>query len=119
MLPRVFDLFVQGNRSVDRAEGGLGLGLAIVKSLVELHGGTVAAQQRGPGPRQRVRDPPAAAQRAGAGADRCCRAAGALPRRRKRRVLVVDDNVDAAEMLASCCSASGHEVEVAHDRPTR
>jgi signal transduction histidine kinase len=47
MLPTVFDLFVQGKRTIERAEGGLGLGLALVKSLVELHGGSVAAHSEG------------------------------------------------------------------------
>ncbi len=49
LLPRVFDLFVQGPRSIDRREGGLGIGLTLVKSLVTLHGGRVEAHSEGPG----------------------------------------------------------------------
>ena len=49
LLPRVFDLFVQGPRSIDRREGGLGIGLTLVKSLVTLHGGRVEARSDGPG----------------------------------------------------------------------
>ena len=49
ILPRIFDLFMQGNRSIDRAEGGLGIGLTIAKHLVEMHGGTVEARSDGPG----------------------------------------------------------------------
>ena len=48
-LPRVFDLFAQAEKPIDRAEGGLGIGLSLVKNLVELHGGTVAAESAGPG----------------------------------------------------------------------
>src|SRR5262249_6203965 len=49
MLGRMFDLFVQGERTIDRAEGGLGIGLTLVRSLTELHGGTVQALSDGPG----------------------------------------------------------------------
>jgi signal transduction histidine kinase len=49
LLPRVFDLFIQGERTLDRAQGGLGLGLAVVRRLVELHGGSVEAASDGPG----------------------------------------------------------------------
>ena len=49
LLPRIFDLFIQGHRSSDRAQGGLGLGLALVKNLVALHGGSVVALSDGPG----------------------------------------------------------------------
>jgi signal transduction histidine kinase len=48
-LPRVFDLFSQANRELDRSQGGLGIGLTLVKNLVELHGGTVEAHSDGPG----------------------------------------------------------------------
>jgi len=49
MLPRIFDLFAQADRSLDRSEGGLGIGLTLVRSLVEMHGGRVEARSEGPG----------------------------------------------------------------------
>jgi PAS domain S-box-containing protein len=49
LLPRVFDLFVQGHQSAERAAGGLGIGLTLVRTLTQLHGGTVTAHSDGPG----------------------------------------------------------------------
>jgi PAS domain S-box-containing protein len=117
LLARAFDLFVQGTRALDRAQGGLGIGLTLVQTLVSLHGGSVRAASEGPGrgsqlvvrlplapPAQlRPAPPAAAAPRAGAG--------GPL------RVLVVDDNVDAAKALEQLLRLTGHEVSVAHDGP--
>ncbi len=115
LLPRIFDLFVQGRRASDRADGGLGLGLAIVRSLVELHGGTVAATSRGLGLGSEfmLRLPLAASAAAvvGHGLANVCAQAG------EHRVLVVDDNRDAAEMLADVLGAAGHRACVAFDGP--
>ncbi|HVV85639.1 MAG TPA: ATP-binding protein [Kofleriaceae bacterium] len=115
LLPRVFELFVQGKRALDRASGGLGIGLALVKSLVALHGGTVSARSAGPGAGStfEVRLPaldhvPVAAAE---------RSAPALPSGRKR-VLVVDDNADAAELLAAALTDRGYDVAWAIDAPT-
>jgi signal transduction histidine kinase len=117
ILPRIFDLFVQGQRSPDRAEGGLGLGLALVRSLVELHGGSVAAHSDGPGRGSEfvVRLPRASEDDLGVESPvPYHRAAG---RQLRKRVLLVDDNQDAAELLCEVLRSVGHHVEVAHDGP--
>jgi CheY-like chemotaxis protein len=117
LLPHVFDLFTQGERTPDRAQGGLGLGLALVKSLVELHGGSVRAQSDGRGrgsaftvtlPLHKAR-PPAEPEPVHADIPQ---ASNAL------RVMVVDDNKDAAETLGMLLESLGHEVRVLHE-PTR
>jgi PAS domain S-box-containing protein len=116
MLPRVFDLFAQAERSLDRAEGGLGIGLTLVRSLVELHGGSVQAYSAGLGHGSEfvVRLPAAgdAARRVDLPASP---APGPGEPAAVRRVLVVDDNLDAAQSLATLLKLWGHEVTVAHD----
>ena len=82
LLPHVFDMFVQADRSLERAQGGLGIGLTLVRQLVQLHGGSVTASQRRPGPGQRVRR--AAAPR-GRTRRAAARGAGRRERRRCRR----------------------------------
>ncbi len=110
LLPRVFDLFTQGERSADRAQGGLGVGLAVVRSLVELHGGRVAATSHGPGTGSTftVALPllPGQAQVHGRAA---LPSEPALPER-PLRILVVDDNPDAALMLSMLLEATGYDV---------
>ena len=114
-LPHVFDLFVQGARTVDRSQGGLGLGLALVQSLVTLHGGSVSAHSEGPGKgscfsvrlplsergitdtREQVPGKPAAGAH--------------------ERILLVDDNADAIDMLRDMLTDLGYQVAVAYDGP--
>ena len=97
MLPRVFDLFTQAERSHHRAQGGLGIGLTMVRSLVEMHGGRVEAASAGPGQGSRftVRLPLAAAVATSTASE----APTPRPVLTPRRVLVVDDNADAADSL--------------------
>lgn len=114
-LPRVFDLFVQGRRSLERAEGGLGIGLALVRNIVELHGGSVEAHSEGQGRGSEfiVRLPLRTA-----GADV---GSHALPQLDKAaagprlRFLVVGDNADAADALGQLLRALGHEALVLHE----
>jgi PAS domain S-box-containing protein len=118
MLKRVFDLFTQVDRSRERAQGGLGIGLTLVQRLVELHGGSVEAQSEGPGRGSAfvVRLPLAPSKDAvdAVPAPPPPPRAGPSP---PRRILVVDDNVDAAQSLATLLRLGGHEVRVTHDGP--
>ena len=111
-LERAFDMFVQGERTPDRALGGLGIGLALVRSLVQLHGGTVAVASAGAGLGSSFTVTlPRCAERGGQGPAMGADAdAAAQPRR--LRVMVVDDNQDAAEVLSMYVAAHGHEVLV-------
>ncbi|MBX9583697.1 MAG: response regulator [Gemmataceae bacterium] len=115
MLPRVFDLFTQVDRTLDRSQGGLGVGLTLVRRLAELHGGWVRASSGGPGAGSEfeVRLPALAAGAAKPGAN-------GRPRRAARpnyRVLVVDDNADAADSLALLLELAGDTVRTAGSGP--
>jgi signal transduction histidine kinase/CheY-like chemotaxis protein len=98
LLPRVFDLFVQGERGLDRRQGGLGLGLAVARMLVDRHGGTIEVSSAGvkQGSTFVVRLPAAQGSAMRPGADVAAPAASSA---RAGRVLVVDDNHDALVML--------------------
>ncbi len=117
MLPQIFEMFTQVQGSVSRSDGGLGIGLTLVRSLVEMHGGSVAAHSEGHGhgsefvvrlPLLQEAAPPAAAK-------------AEQPKLRKvpaRSVLIVDNNQDAADSLALLLHAAGQEVRTAYDGPT-
>jgi signal transduction histidine kinase/CheY-like chemotaxis protein len=113
LMPRLFDLFAQGERQPDRAQGGLGLGLALVKSLVQLHGGTVSAASAGPGLGSvfavtlPVSSAPAARVRLPGEAEVDPRALC---------VMIVDDNIDGAMSLSLFLEqAGGHQVATCYD----
>ncbi len=117
LLPRVFDLFVQGARAADRAKGGLGIGLALVKNLVEMHGGSVAAFSAGLGQGSEfvIRLPAAPAGGAVEPPRAGERGRSVMRDRATRRILVVDDNTDGAWLLAEMLGRIGHQVAVAND----
>ena len=112
ILPSVFDLFAQADRSLERSQGGLGIGLSLVKGLVEMHGGTVAASSEGIGkgstftlrlPLRKV-------------THRLAKALEPEPAPGiARRVLVVEDNLDSAESMRLLLRHIGHEVAVVND----
>jgi CheY-like chemotaxis protein/two-component sensor histidine kinase len=113
MLPRVFDLFVQADKSLDRSQGGLGIGLTLVKRLVALHGGTVEARSEGIGHGSEfVVRLPVVAEVSGLKPEDA--PAPAQKTQNPLRVLTVDDNVDTAESLAMLLKLFGHETRVAH-----
>ena len=111
LVGSVFELFVQGTRTLDRAQGGLGVGLTVVRRLVEMHGGTVTAQSDGVGKGStfRIRLPLVKAKPAVASGATARRAAS------PQRILVVDDNRDAVQTLAEALALAGHDVRVATD----
>ena len=111
LASRVFEPFVQGERPLDRSQGGLGIGLTLVRRLAELHGGSADAASDGPGSgsvftvRLPAIEPPVASR---------TRPAAAAPAR-SRDVLIVEDNPDARETLKRMLELEGHRVRVAED----
>ncbi len=116
LLPEVFDLFTQGERSLDRSEGGLGVGLTLAQRLIKLHGGSIEALSEGAGRGSEfvIHLPLATVPAASSLASH--RPAERWPAS-SRRVLVVDDNRDAAESLETLLKLWGHQALSANDGP--
>jgi len=114
MLERIFDLFGQVDRTLDRAQGGIGIGLSLVRELMILHGGSVTAESPGLGEGSTftVRLPALGAGLAESSSD--IAPPGSAGGMRRLRMLVVDDNVDAADTLVLMLEACGHEMRTAY-----
>jgi PAS domain S-box-containing protein len=118
LLSKVFDLFMQAERPVDRSEGGLGIGLTLVRQLIELHGGSVDASSEGPGRGAEfiVRLPCLCSDSSeSASPEETVVPSEAQSASGPRRILVVDDNRDSAESMALLLRLSGHETWLALD----
>ena len=108
-MPRIFELFSQADRTLDRAQGGLGIGLSVVRKLVEMHGGRISARSEGLGRGStfefvlpRVEAPSPATE------------ITASDKLRSLRILIVDDNADAANSLGELLRMDGHQTQPAH-----
>jgi PAS domain S-box-containing protein len=113
-LPRIFEMFSQVDRNMERAQGGLGIGLTLVRRLVEMHGGTVEARSEGPGKGSEftVRLP---LMKEGAVGRQAPTTGDGPATTSKRRILIVDDNHDSAMSLGMMLNLMGNDTRIAHD----
>jgi hypothetical protein len=113
VLPHVFELFTQADKTLERSQGGLGIGLSVVRKLTEMHGGTVTAHSAGGGRGGRVHRAAAPDRPAGRGRRRT--SGRSAPTSGRLRILVVEDNRDTAQVEALLLKSAGHEVQIAYD----
>jgi PAS domain S-box-containing protein len=113
LLPHVFDVFAQGSRTIDRAQGGLGIGLTVVRRLLSMHGGTVEVASAGAGQGAEFTVTLPGASGTGEPVPSGGGPVGGILV--ARRILLVDDNVDFAESLALALQLDGHSTRIAHD----
>lgn len=113
MLPKIFDMFTQVDRSLEKSQGGLGIGLCLVKRLVELHGGSIEVKSEGQGKGSEftVRLPILASQESAQSQDDNV----ILKDCGQKRILIVDDNLDSALSLSMMIRLKGHDTQTAHD----
>jgi len=113
MLGKIFDIFSQVDRSLERSKTGLGIGLTLARQIIEMHGGTIVALSpgRGLGSTFVVRLPVSSREVFVAGAPK----EADLPRSFGRKILIADDNVDAADSLALLLQTNGHHVQVVYN----
>ena len=109
LLPHVCDMFVQGERFLDRAQGGLGIGLSVSKQVIEMHGGTITVTSEGESRGTtvtvclpQISPPPTSVKE------------DSSPEGLSRRILVVDDNRDAADSLVTLLQLQGHQIEAVY-----
>lgn len=114
LLPHIFDLFSQGERTLDRSEGGLGIGLSLVKKLVEMHDGRISVRSPGPGLGTSVTVDMPRLQHHERHSGAAFSAFDAPRDASVRRILIVDDNRDAADSLAMLCETDNHVTRVAY-----
>ncbi|BAU47964.1 histidine kinase [Sulfurifustis variabilis] len=114
LLPHIFDLFVQGGRTLARSKGGLGIGLTLVRTITELHGGRVSAASRGPGQGAEFTVTLPLLD-AGRSEERAPQQDSADGTHARRRILIVEDNRDAADSLAFLLGDLGHDVHTVYD----
>jgi PAS domain S-box-containing protein len=117
LVPRVFELFVQGERGLDRRGGGLGVGLTLAKRLTELLNGSLTASSPGPGLGSEFTLAFPMSERVAEPSQASSEEATPAVETKRRRILIVDDNQDAAESLAALLEILGHQTIVLHDGP--